>query len=126
MRVPLENGEVNILTSLRDLVYQQRTSESFRLVYKSPYKPIGAFYLLNHAQTPKTQRQGEDLSCFYSWGSPEYGHCGDGTGCGDDLGWGTGWGYGWIYGSYSQNGWGDGFTKGYDSSREYGCVGFKL
>jgi len=110
---------MNPLTEIRDLVYQKRFTEAFRLTYSSPYKVLALSYLHTHTKTsPKLLRTTSFYLYFdslfsvvlsYEYGNGWYYYVDDHS---INLFYYR-WGYGWEYGN---GGCGDGFTEYEQSS----------
>ncbi|MDH5523116.1 MAG: hypothetical protein OEY01_03845 [Desulfobulbaceae bacterium] len=105
---------MNTLTLIRDLVYQKRFTESFRLVCNPARESIGLSYIKTHSENLKPNR--DSLWFDNSWGA--------GYGCdsrysyhsGKGFEWGDGWGYDWVKkgdGWSCGDGCGDGCGAGY-------------
>jgi len=92
---------MNPLTEIRDLVYQSRFTESFRLILSC--REVGLPYIRTHSWKLKPIRKTLWLD--------------DGYGLGDE---GWGWGSGNGYGNSLGNGWGYGFNTGNGWGYDYG------
>jgi len=92
----------NPLTTIRDLVYQQRYSEAIRLTqsYPKPIKQIALPYIKTHTGNPNLTRKIQWLKI-------------SGYGLGPGVGYSRGYGSGYGSERGSVGGWGDGSGRGH-------------
>jgi len=112
----------NSLTTIRDLVYQSRYTESIRHIKNMPYKEIGLPYIKNHSGNLNSIRKTFWLDDGYGynrgWGQRPVGF--------NRNGWSWGIGYGYMDGSGSNLGcdraqWGRGYAYGAFRGQGYGA-----